>query len=269
MSAASFDPSARLQHLERSRRWRDRGAFHVRRAVSRERPTVTTESGMKPISGPGSVRPVAASITTGQLRRRPGCGKRPRTSNPWDSPLFLIGGGVLVLLLICGATVALILNRRGSDEKLAEARKYRDAGAFAQAISSYRGIRRRLFERRRRGATPGWSWRCVELRQAVEGGQRFSAGAGDRPNRAARIWRVTRVRPAETRRSPARVGGHPAADRQRAGRSGRRQQRSGSRPEARQVGRRRARSCAATRNMSRRSCATTRRWPTSRRSSPA
>jgi outer membrane protein assembly factor BamB len=80
--------------------------------------------------------PVALSGAK-SLTPAPGLRKKTRKRSEWDSPQFLIGGGVLVLLVICGATVALILNRRGGDEKLAEARKYRDAGAFTQAIAAY------------------------------------------------------------------------------------------------------------------------------------
>jgi outer membrane protein assembly factor BamB len=99
----------------------------------------------------------------------PGLRKKSKKKNQWDSPMFLIGGGVLVLLLICGATVALILNRRGGDEKLAEARQYRDAGAFPAAITSYKEFVD--------GYSTDASWNdarmellLVKLRQAVESG---------------------------------------------------------------------------------------------------
>ncbi len=116
---------------------------------------------------PTASRPVASSITTA-----PGLKKKTKTKNPWDSPMFLIGGGVLVLLVICGATVALILTRRGGDEKLAEARKYRDAGAFAQSIVAYREFVDGY------GQDPSWSnarmeLSLVRLRQALEGGSDF------------------------------------------------------------------------------------------------
>ncbi|MEX2091155.1 MAG: PQQ-binding-like beta-propeller repeat protein [Pirellulales bacterium] len=98
--------------------------------------------------------------------------KKVKRSNQWDSPLLLVGGGVLVLMILCGGIVALILNRRGGDEKLAEARKYRDAGSFAQAIASYEEFA---------AGYPGdvlWSNARAELamaklRQAVEGGGSF------------------------------------------------------------------------------------------------
>jgi outer membrane protein assembly factor BamB len=98
--------------------------------------------------------------------------KKTKRTNQWDSPLLLVGGGVLVLMILCGGIVALILSRRGGDEKLAEARKFRDAGSFAQAISSYDEFV---------AGYPGdvlWSdaraeLAMVKLRQAVEGGGSF------------------------------------------------------------------------------------------------
>jgi tetratricopeptide (TPR) repeat protein len=99
----------------------------------------------------------------------PSLRKKIKKSNQWDSPLLLIGGGLLVTLVLCGGAVALILNWRGGDEKLRDARSYRDAGSFPQAISSYQEFV---------DGYPShalWSTARVELamtklRQAVEGG---------------------------------------------------------------------------------------------------
>jgi len=81
--------------------------------------------------------PPVASADTSSVRAAPSLKKKKKRKNQWDSPLLLIGGGILMLMIICGVTVALIISRRGGDEKLAEARKYRDAGSFAQAITAY------------------------------------------------------------------------------------------------------------------------------------
>lgn len=109
---------------------------------------------------------------TSSVRAAPSLKKKKKKKNQWDSPLLLIGGGVLMLLIVCGMTVALIISRRGGDEKLAEARRYRDAGAFAQAISAYQEFIT--------GYPRDESWNkarmelsLAKIRQAVEAGGSF------------------------------------------------------------------------------------------------
>jgi outer membrane protein assembly factor BamB len=99
-----------------------------------EQPSLLTEPLMPAdmlASRPAPISVPRPAATAPSLR------KKAKKKNQWENPLFLIGGGTLVLLVICGAVVALILSRRGGAEKLAEARKYRDAGAFTQAIAAY------------------------------------------------------------------------------------------------------------------------------------
>lgn len=116
--------------------------------------------------------PPVKSADTSSVRAAPGLKKKKKKKNQWDSPLLLIGGGVLMLLIIFGMTVALIISRRGGDEKLAEARRYRDAGSFAQAVTAYQEFID--------GYPRDESWNkarmelaLAKIRQAVEAGGNF------------------------------------------------------------------------------------------------
>jgi hypothetical protein len=62
--------------------------------------------------------------------------RRPRASQ-WDSPLLLVGGGVLIVLLFVGVGLLFYLLRGSGDElyELAE-NDYRDL-AYSQAIAKY------------------------------------------------------------------------------------------------------------------------------------
>ncbi len=61
----------------------------------------------------------------------------PRRRNVWDSPLLLLGGGALLLLVFVGVIVLFSLNRRSGDEVLAEAAADYRAGSYTQAIHKY------------------------------------------------------------------------------------------------------------------------------------
>ncbi len=61
----------------------------------------------------------------------------PRRRNVWDSPLLLLGGGALLLLVFVGVIVLFSLNRRSGDEVLAEAEADYRAGSYTQAIHKY------------------------------------------------------------------------------------------------------------------------------------
>jgi len=61
----------------------------------------------------------------------------PRRRNVWDSPLLLLGGGALLLLVFVGVIVLFSLNRRSGDELLAEAEADYRAGSYTQAIHKY------------------------------------------------------------------------------------------------------------------------------------
>lgn len=55
----------------------------------------------------------------------------------WDSPLMLIGGGTLVLLLIAAPILYLLINRRSGDEMFDEAESAYKNGAYVQAVNVY------------------------------------------------------------------------------------------------------------------------------------
>lgn len=63
--------------------------------------------------------------------------KPTKRKNQWDSPLMLLGGGGLALLLLCGATIWWLLNWESGDQQLKLARAAMDSGAYGQAIEQY------------------------------------------------------------------------------------------------------------------------------------
>jgi hypothetical protein len=72
-----------------------------------------------------------------RLKERERVKKKQRRKNQWDSPLLLIGGGALAVLILCGVTVTLILNWDSGDDQLKQARGAAANGAYAQAITLY------------------------------------------------------------------------------------------------------------------------------------
>jgi outer membrane protein assembly factor BamB len=95
--------------------------------------------------------------------------KKVTREKRWDSPLLLIGGGALALMLLCGGAVALYLTWEGGDQKLHDARAARDAGSYLQAVQRYEEFLDKYT------TNPNWSEGRVELsvlrlRQAVESG---------------------------------------------------------------------------------------------------
>lgn len=64
-------------------------------------------------------------------------GANKRVAGKWDSPLMLIGGGSLLLMLIVGVVLWFTLSRQSGDEILKQAEDDYRAGAYAQAIFKY------------------------------------------------------------------------------------------------------------------------------------
>lgn len=62
--------------------------------------------------------------------------RRPRAGG-WDSPLILVGGGVLVVLILAGGLIAFILTRSSGDDLLKAAEQDYSAGAYGQAMAKY------------------------------------------------------------------------------------------------------------------------------------
>ncbi|TWT90020.1 outer membrane biogenesis protein BamB [Pseudobythopirellula maris] len=62
--------------------------------------------------------------------------KKPK-GNEFDSPLMLLGGGALVLLVLGGAVMAYLLGRESGDKLLLDATTQFESGAYSQAIAQY------------------------------------------------------------------------------------------------------------------------------------
>ncbi len=93
--------------------------------------------------------------------------KKPKRKNEWDSPLLLIGGGALVLIVICGVAVWWMLNRETGDEHLQLARAAHDGGSYTQAISKYENFLKRFPNHPEKGPARV-RLAMARLRQAIE-----------------------------------------------------------------------------------------------------
>lgn len=76
---------------------------------------------------PPAVGPTALGSEAWTVRRR----------SPWESPLFLLGAGTLLILLFVGVILLWSLNRRTGDEILADADADFQSGSYTQAIHKY------------------------------------------------------------------------------------------------------------------------------------
>ena len=57
--------------------------------------------------------------------------------NQFESPLMLMGGGALILLVLCGIGLGVMLSLRSGDEVLNEAQAAYESGSYSQARESY------------------------------------------------------------------------------------------------------------------------------------
>ena len=90
-------------------------------------------SGLVSASLDSANEPIA---TSSELRGRKGRKKRGQ-ENEFDSPLLLLGGGGLIVLVLAGIIIGYLLSREDADAVLAEAAEYYDGGSYTQAINQY------------------------------------------------------------------------------------------------------------------------------------
>ncbi|HMP07747.1 MAG TPA: PQQ-binding-like beta-propeller repeat protein, partial [Lacipirellulaceae bacterium] len=108
--------------------------------------------------GGGSRGPTAGGVY------RLGAGKAKKKAkrtaggkSQWDSPLLLVGGGVLAVLVLSGATLYYLLFRETADAILKDAERLVSAGAYSQAITRYEDFVKRF------SSHSDASWARVEL----------------------------------------------------------------------------------------------------------
>jgi hypothetical protein len=116
-------------------------------------------------SPPAEVPPALES----KSKRRP---KKPKKKpdkriNEWDSPLILLGGGALAVLLLGGLTIAWLLNTESADEVLSRAQKAVDTGSYTQAIHEYQQFLEK-FPRHRDRSVARVKLALTQLRKAAE-----------------------------------------------------------------------------------------------------
>jgi outer membrane protein assembly factor BamB len=129
-----------------------------------ENPTVSSATPL-PLEKRSSAARSARKARDGRRSHR--SKESAKDKNEWDSPLILLGGGALVLLVLCGATVAWLLNWESGDEKLRTAQDAVASGSYTQAISQYQEFLER-FPRHRERSVARVQLAMARLRKATE-----------------------------------------------------------------------------------------------------
>jgi outer membrane protein assembly factor BamB len=92
---------------------------------------------------------------------------KQKPASEWESPLLLVGGGVLALLVIGGAVIAWLLNWETGDEKLRLAQDAVNSGSYTQAIAHYQDFLEN-FPRHRERSLARVQLAMARLRKATE-----------------------------------------------------------------------------------------------------
>jgi outer membrane protein assembly factor BamB/tetratricopeptide (TPR) repeat protein len=71
-------------------------------------------------------------------KKKRGAKDRGKNKNEWDSPIMLLGGGGLIVLVIAGVILYWLLFRENADAVLKLANEQFEGGSYTQAIANYR-----------------------------------------------------------------------------------------------------------------------------------
>jgi len=122
------------------------------------------------VGSAGPLEPLAPAAAKRSLWRR-WFSRQPRPrARGWDSPLILVGSGLLLILIFVGMVLILVLRRESGDALLEAAHADFAQGSYTQAIFKYNQFLERF------GGHPGASLARVrrgtaQIRQAVEEGR--------------------------------------------------------------------------------------------------
>jgi outer membrane protein assembly factor BamB len=106
-------------------------------------PVEATPENVEPLEAGESLRPrMTTTLSRSKRKKKDGKASKPRAKSvkskgKWDTPLMLMGGGGLALLLFVGGLIYWLLTRESGDQMLALARSARDSGAYSEAIKQY------------------------------------------------------------------------------------------------------------------------------------